>query len=100
MGTKIGWRDLLATRVDVGHDSGMDRAALEQLLRETEILLYREELTIARQRETIADLQQRGLDASSARMALRRLEIRQARHIADRNRLFQQLAERAHSTQR
>jgi len=71
----------------------MDRAALEQLLQETEILLYREDLTIARQREMIATLCQRGHDASSARTALRRLESRQARHIADRNRLFQQLAQ-------
>jgi hypothetical protein len=72
----------------------MDRATLEQLLRDAEILLYREEQDIARQRELIAALRQDGRDAGAARLCLRRLESRQAQHIAERNRLFQQLADR------
>ena len=73
----------------------MDRATLEQLLQEAETVLYRGDLGIARQREIIGTLQQRGHDASFARLQLRRLECRQARHVADRNRLFKQLADRA-----
>jgi hypothetical protein len=73
--------------------AAMDRAALQQLLREAETRLYREEQDIARQHEIIALLKQRGQDASAAKTVLRRLESRQARHIAERNRLFRQLAE-------
>ncbi len=73
----------------------MDRTTLEQLLQETETSLWREELDIARQREAIAMLEHRGEDASSEKMHLRRLESRQARHIADRNRVFKQLADRS-----
>jgi hypothetical protein len=73
----------------------MDIATLEQLLREAEARLYREELGIVRQRELIASLRRHGRDAADARACLRRLESSQARHIADRNRLFQALAERS-----
>ncbi len=73
----------------------MDRTTLEQLVREADTLLWRGELNIARQREIIALLEQRGEDASSEKMRLRRLENRQARHIADRNRMFKQLADRS-----
>jgi hypothetical protein len=71
----------------------MDRTTLKQLLQEADTLLWRGELGIARQRETIATLEQRGEDASAEKMQLRRLETRQARHIADRNRMFKQLAD-------
>jgi len=71
----------------------MDRTTLQQLLRDADSLLWRGELNIARQRETIAILEQRGKDASAEKMQLRRLETRQARHIADRNRMFKQLAD-------
>ena len=71
----------------------MDRTTLKQLLQEADTLLWRGELDIARQRETIATLEQRGEDASAEKMQLRRLETRQARHIADRNRMFKQLAD-------
>jgi hypothetical protein len=71
----------------------MDRTTLQQLLRDADSLLWRGELNIARQRETIAILEQRGEDASAEKMRLRRLETRQARHIADRNRMFKQLAD-------
>lgn len=70
----------------------MDVATLEQLLREAEIRLYREEMGIVRQREAIAALRRRGRDAADARACLRRLESSQARHIVERNRLFQALA--------
>ena len=71
----------------------MDRAALEQLLREAECLLCRGEQNIAHQREVIGTLERGGHDATAAKMFLRRLESAQTRHIADRNRLFKKLAE-------
>ena len=71
----------------------MDRAALEQLLRETEGLLQRGERNIAHQREVIGTLEGGGHDATAAKMFLRRLESVQARHIADRNRLFKELTD-------
>jgi hypothetical protein len=73
----------------------MEVATLEQLLVEAESRLYREELGIVRQRELIAALRRQGRDASDARAQLRRLENDQARHIADRNRLFRALADRS-----
>ena len=66
----------------------VDVATLEQLLGEAETRLYREELGIVRQRETIAALRRNGRDSTEAWARLRRLESSQARHMADRNRLF------------
>jgi hypothetical protein len=71
----------------------MDRATLQQLLHEAESLLHREESSIAHQREVIGTLERVGHDATSAKVFLRRLEIMQARHIADRNRLFKELTD-------
>jgi hypothetical protein len=71
----------------------MDRAALEQLLRDAESLFHRGEQNIAHQCEVIGTLARGGHDATAAKMFLRRLESAQARHIADRNRLFTELAE-------
>ena len=71
----------------------MDRAILEQLLREAESLLQRGEHNIAYQREMIGTLERGGHDATAAKMFLRRLESAHARHIADRNRLFKELAD-------
>jgi hypothetical protein len=73
----------------------MDRTTLKQLLQEADTLLWRGELGIANQREIIAALERRGEDASAEKMRLRRLESRHARHIADRNRMFKQLADRS-----
>ena len=73
----------------------MDRTTLKQLLQEADTLLWRGELGIASQREVIAALEHRGEDASAEKMRLRRLENRQARHIADRNRMFKQLADQS-----
>jgi hypothetical protein len=71
----------------------MERAALEQLLQEAESLIHRGEQNIAYQREVIGTLERGGHDATAARMFLRRLESSQARHIADRNRLFKELTD-------
>ena len=71
----------------------MDRAALEQLLRDAESLLHRGEQNIAHQREVIGTLEQGGHDATAAKMFLRRLESAHARQIADLNRLFKELAD-------
>jgi hypothetical protein len=73
----------------------MDPTTLKQLLQEADVLLWRGELGIASQREIIAALEQRGEDTSAEKMRLRRLENRHARHIADRNRMFKQLADRS-----
>ena len=73
----------------------MDRTTLKQLLQEADVLLWPGELASASQREIIAALEQRGEDASAEKMRLRRLENRHARHIADRNRMFKQLADRS-----
>ena len=71
----------------------MDRATIQHLLQEAESLLHRGELNIAFQREMIAKLERGGHDVTSAKLFLRRLESQQARHIADRNRLFNQLTD-------
>jgi hypothetical protein len=75
----------------------MDRAILTQLLSEAETVLYRGELQLTHQREVIDALQRAGRDATPAKLQLRRLESRQARHVADRNRLFKQLADQVPS---
>jgi hypothetical protein len=71
----------------------MDRATLEELLQEAESLLQRGELNIAFQREMTAKLERGGYVVTAAKLFLRRLESQQARHIADRNRLFKQLTD-------
>jgi hypothetical protein len=71
----------------------MERATLKQLLQEAESLLHRGEQNIAHQREVIETLARGGHDATAAKMFLRRLESTQARHVADRNRLFKELAD-------
>ena len=86
---------LQGLNLDVDWAAALDIATLEQLLREAEARLYREELGIVRQREAIATLGRQGRDAADARACLRRLENSQARHMADRNRLFQALADRS-----
>jgi hypothetical protein len=71
----------------------MDRATIQHLLQEAESLLQRGELNIAFQREMIAKLEQGGHEVTAAKLFLRRLESQQARHIADRNRLFKKRAD-------
>jgi len=55
---------------------GMDRADLENLLREVESLLARDERNIAHQYGVMATLERGGRDASFAKMFLKRLESR------------------------
>jgi hypothetical protein len=71
----------------------MDRTTLKQRLWEAESLLHREELNILRQREAVGMLERAGHDASLARAFLKRLESRLASDVADRDRLFKQLAD-------
>jgi hypothetical protein len=73
----------------------MDRATLEQLLREAESLLHRGEQNISHQRGVIGMLERGAHDATTAKMFLRRLESAQARHVADRNQLFKELADKS-----
>jgi ribosomal 50S subunit-associated protein YjgA (DUF615 family) len=70
----------------------VDRATLEQRLKEAEGLAQRVEQNIVFQRQMIATLDRGGHDVKAARMFLRRLEAKHARHVADRDRLFKLLA--------
>ena len=71
----------------------MDRATLHQRLQGVEALLQRMEENVAFQGRMIATLDRGGHDVKAAKMFLRQLESQQARHIADRNRLFKQLTD-------
>ena len=57
--------------------------------------MQRMEENIAFQGRMIATLDRDGHDVKAAKMFLRRLEANHARHLADRDRLFQQLANRS-----
>ena len=70
----------------------MDRATLQQRLQEAEELAQRLEESIAFQRKMIATLDRGGHDVRAAKMFLTRLEATHARHVADRDRLFKELA--------
>jgi hypothetical protein len=73
----------------------MDRATLQHRFQEAEELAQRVEENIALQRKMIATLDRGGHDVKAARMFLKRLEAKQAKHIADRDRLFKELANRS-----
>jgi hypothetical protein len=73
----------------------MDRATLHQRLHAVEVLLQRMEENIGFQRQTIAKLEGGGHDVKAARMFLRWLEANQAKHVADKDRLFKKLAKRS-----
>jgi hypothetical protein len=64
-------------------------------LQRAEDLVQRVEENIAFQGRMIATLERGGHDAKAAKMFLRRLETKQANHIADRDRLFKELANRS-----
>jgi hypothetical protein len=68
----------------------MNRTALQRRLQEAEDLVQRVEENIAFQRQMIAKLDRGGHDVKATRMFLRRLEAKQARRIADRDRLFRE----------
>jgi hypothetical protein len=76
------------------NDVGMDRATLQQRLQEAEALVQCGKEDIAFQRQTIATLDGGGHDVEAAMMFLRRLEAKHTKHVADRDRLFKQLANR------
>jgi hypothetical protein len=73
----------------------MDRAVLQGQLQMAEDLVQRTEENIVFQRRMIATLDRGGHDVRAARMFLRRLEAKQAKHVADRDRLFKELANRS-----
>jgi hypothetical protein len=66
----------------------MDQATLHQRLQAVEALLQRMEENIAFQGRMIATLDRGGHDVKAARMFLRQLEAKHAKHVADRDRLF------------
>jgi hypothetical protein len=72
----------------------MDRPTLHQRLEAVEGLLQQVAENIAFQGRMIATLDRGGHDVKAAKMFLRQLEARRARHVADRDRLFTQLAGR------
>ena len=72
----------------------MDCATLKRRLQEAEGLAQRVEENIVFQRQMIATLDRGGHDVKAAKMFLKRLEARHAKHVADRNRLFEELANR------
>jgi hypothetical protein len=71
----------------------MDRAELERRLQEAEYHVERGEQNIVHQRSVIETLERGGHDAKAAHMFLRRLESAQAKHVAERSRLFKELAD-------
>jgi hypothetical protein len=70
----------------------MDRTTLHQRLQAVEALLQRMEENIAFQGRMIATLELGDHDVRAAKMFLRRLEAKHARHVADRDLLFKRLA--------
>jgi hypothetical protein len=72
--------------------AGMNRAALQRRLQKAEALMQRVEENIVFQREMIATLERGGHDAKAAKMFLKRLKATHAKHLADRDRLFKELA--------
>ena len=72
----------------------MDRATLHQRLHIVEDLLLRLEESVVFQRRMVATLEGGGHDAGAAKMLLQGLKGKQATHLADRDRLFKELANR------
>jgi hypothetical protein len=73
----------------------MDHNALQLRLQRAEELVQRVEDNIAFQQQMIATLKQGGHNVTAATMFLRRLQAKQAKHVADRDRLFKELANRS-----
>jgi len=69
----------------------VDRATLSEHLAQAERQVAEGVLRIARQREVVADLERTGLDTKEARTLLAELQSLQALHVADRDRLKQEL---------
>ena len=70
----------------------MDRPTLQRRLKDADSLVQRLEENIAFQRQMIATLDGGGHDVKAAKMFLKRLEAQQVKHVADRDRLFKELA--------
>jgi len=70
----------------------MDHATLQQRLQAVEGLLQRMEENIAFQGRMIATLDRGGHDVKAAKLFLKQLEAKHARHVADRDRLCKQVA--------
>jgi hypothetical protein len=70
----------------------MDRPTLRSRLKDAESFMQRLEENIAFQGRMIATLDRSGHDLRAAKMFLRRLEAMHAKHVADRDRLFKELA--------
>ena len=73
----------------------MNRAASQRRLQKAEDLLQRVEENIVFQREMIAKLEGGGHDVKAAKMFLKWVEAQQAKLVAERERLFKQLAKRS-----
>ena len=70
------------------------RITLKQHLEDAELRAERAQHRLDRQREAIAALERAGQDAAKAKRYLRILEKALAIHVADRDRLTKQLADR------
>jgi hypothetical protein len=70
----------------------MNHTTLERRLQAAEDLVQRMQKNVVFQRQMIATLNEGGHDVKAATMFLRRLEAKQAEHVADRDRLFKELA--------
>jgi hypothetical protein len=69
----------------------MDREMLERHLRQAEKHVGASARRVVRQREMVAQLEQEGLDTSTARAFLEQLEDMKQRYIADCDRLRREL---------
>ena len=74
------------------NDLGMKRDALQRRLQRAESLAQRLAENVAFQRQMIATLDRDGHDVKAAKMFLGRLEASHAKHVAERDRLFKELA--------
>ena len=73
----------------------MDHPTLRSRLKDAESLVQRLEENIAFQGRMIGTLDRGGHDVRAAKMFLRRLQATDAKHVADRDRLFKELANRS-----
>jgi hypothetical protein len=72
----------------------MDRSALQRRLQIADDRVQRMEENITFQGRIIATLDRGGHDVTAAKIFLKWLEARHAKHVADRDQLFKQLANR------
>ena len=73
----------------------MDRPTLQHQLEDADSLVQRLEENIAFQGRMIATLDRAGHNVRAAKMFLRQLEAKHAKHVAERDRLFKELANRS-----